>query len=459
MRKNKQRLLLDVTDVGDYQVLTDHGFIDINKVMITERYQPWYIETKTCSLVCADDHLVFDSDFCSIHIQELEVGDVIQTEHGPEIVIIVREVVSPKINMVDLEIADGNHRFYTNGILSHNSIVLGNIAVRAAKNKMNVAVVTVELGDSKYVKRLGSNMYDVPKDMYENLKKDDLMLVLEQAISKKEAELGGIGYLHVKEYPTSGVNVYEIETYLQGIERTENIKFEVVVIDYLNLLASSRTKSDENLYVKIKTLAEELRKIAQRNSWTIVSATQVKLAYYNTDEMGLGSSAESSGLVATVDALFSIYSPLSMDQPMAIEGTDILFDKNFMKWQNIANRDGGNMESWTWFQKNLRYFRLNEVKNPQASYYPDIDGRQDVEYDEAITDFLNKKNDLTGHHSEIQVQDNPNAGFQKTSYDTSSFDLNTEANKPSKVNIMIDETQEIPGRPKEVEHKTLLKKL
>lgn len=320
------------------------------------------------------------------------------------------------------------------------SIVLANIAVRGAEQNLRVAVVTVELGDSKYIKRLGSNLYDVPASMYDDLDELNLKVALTQAIAKKKKEKGEIGKIHVKEYPTSGISAMEIETYLQGIEKLKGESFDLVVVDYINLLNSSNKKNDDNLYRKVKTIAEDLRRIAQRNKWTVVTATQVKLAYYNSTDMDLGSSAESSGLVATLDALFALISPMTMDPPIAVENTELLFDHNFMKFQCIANRDGGNMGSWAWFTKNIRYFRLEEVKSPFASYYPDVDGRIDAEENAAITDFMNMKNEVTGHStpidiSPVQAMPDPTAGFNMP-----TLDKNALADMDRKMQIVKDET-------------------
>jgi len=48
------------------------------------------------------------------------------------------------------------------------SLVLSNLAVRAANIGNNVGVFTVELGDSKYAKRIGSNLFSVPYREYKN---------------------------------------------------------------------------------------------------------------------------------------------------------------------------------------------------------------------------------------------------------------------------------------------------
>ena len=47
-----------------------------------------------------------------------------------------------------------------------NSLVISNLAVRSSSLGSNVGIYSVELGDRKYVKRLGSNMFAIPFTYY-----------------------------------------------------------------------------------------------------------------------------------------------------------------------------------------------------------------------------------------------------------------------------------------------------
>ena len=49
-----------------------------------------------------------------------------------------------------------------------------------------------------------------------------------------------------------------------------------MIIDYINIMKNWRNPNSENTYMKIKQIAEDLRAAAQRNDWSIVTATQTK---------------------------------------------------------------------------------------------------------------------------------------------------------------------------------------
>lgn len=120
MKEDKK--FIETLDVNDWEVLTDDGWQDIIKIHKTIPYTIWKIQTESFELECADKHLVFDKNFIPTFIDELSIGDEIWTENGLEKITSIIET-NDEENMYDLELPnDSNHRYYTNGILSHNTI-------------------------------------------------------------------------------------------------------------------------------------------------------------------------------------------------------------------------------------------------------------------------------------------------------------------------------------------------
>ena len=112
----------------DYEILTDDGFKDIKSISITTPYKIWEISTNKHNLKCADTHILFNEKLNEVFTKELNVGDIILTDNGPEKLIMINET-DVEENMIDIELCDNsNHRFYCNGILSHNSTILRYIA-------------------------------------------------------------------------------------------------------------------------------------------------------------------------------------------------------------------------------------------------------------------------------------------------------------------------------------------
>ena len=155
------------------------------------------------------------------------------------------------------------------------SLWLGNLAVSAVKNGHNVAILSFEMNDRKYIKRLGANMLGIPISDYKNIAEEEESIKKRlQTISFDNLRIPG--KFHIKEFPTSQAGVPEVERYLKKLEEKKGIKFKLVIIDYINIMKNWRNANSENTYMKIKQIAEDLRGMAMSNNWSIITATQTK---------------------------------------------------------------------------------------------------------------------------------------------------------------------------------------
>jgi replicative DNA helicase len=90
----------------------------------------------------------------------------------------------------------------------------------------------------------------------------------------------------------------------------------MIIIDYLNICASSRFKAGSNInsYTLIKSIAEELRGLAVEENVPILSATQTTRSGYGNTDVELTDTSESFGLPATVDFMFALISTEELEQ-------------------------------------------------------------------------------------------------------------------------------------------------
>lgn len=184
------------------------------------------------------------------------------------------------------------------------SIWLANDAVNAVRMGHNCAFISAEMAAYKVVKRIGSNLLNVPMREYDSKSKNrDFMKLRLEKVSR------GVlppGKLYVKEFPTSQASVLDVESYLRTLEETTGNKLKVVVIDYINILANYRNPNSENTYLKIKQIAEDLRAMAVRNDWLIITATQINRSAWDSTEVTMQNIAESAGLAHTADMMYAI---------------------------------------------------------------------------------------------------------------------------------------------------------
>lgn len=244
------------------------------------------------------------------------------------------------------------------------SMVLSNIAARAFMSGCQVGVATLELADTKYMKRLGSNILNIPYNQYNEITSADRTQLVEAKIEKFKESGSQPGELWVKEFATGGATAIDIENYFLKVQESTGKRIQIVVVDYINLMRPMREQG--NTYEKIKVISEELRAVAQRNEWTVITATQIKRDAVDDQDIGMSDIAESFGLVHTVDSLYGL-----MRGPM----------EKRIKIKVIANRDEGYTESFKMYRMFYDFSRLVEETDPASEYYSDDDDISSIEDD------------------------------------------------------------------------------
>lgn len=113
--------ILNSISVSGHKVKTDTGYEELSDLHLTQPYTHYELKTESFELLCADNHIVFDEQMNEVFIKDLKVGDKIQTERGLQGVVNLSKTKF-KSSMFDASVNHKNHRLYTGGILSHNTI-------------------------------------------------------------------------------------------------------------------------------------------------------------------------------------------------------------------------------------------------------------------------------------------------------------------------------------------------
>ena len=226
------------------------------------------------------------------------------------------------------------------------SIWLAGDAANFVRMGYNTAFITAEMKATKVIKRVGANLLDITMSEYGVKSKD------KNYISRKLQTVGtGVmppGKLFIKKFPTSQATVIDIENYLRDVEDTVGIKLNAIVIDYINILSNYRNPNGDNTYMKIKQLAEDLRGMADRNNWLIITATQIKRSGYDSSDISMDDIAESAGLSHTADMIYGIIQ-------------DAIMHSNREYWLKILKiRDGEGKNTKCRFDIDYDYMRLTE---------------------------------------------------------------------------------------------------
>lgn len=176
------------------------------------------------------------------------------------------------------------------------SIFLGNIASNIASQGKVVVVITLEMPETVYAKRISSKITKIPfRDLQEksNDLKETLYIYKEQNPNAK---------IIFKEFPPKGVTVNHIKAYIKKLI-SKGINPDVIVLDYLNLIAPIE---GDNSYEKIKDITEQVRALSYVFKIPFISATQSTRSGYDA-EPELQQTSESMGTAHTADVMIGIF--------------------------------------------------------------------------------------------------------------------------------------------------------
>ncbi len=346
--------------INDYQVLTPNGWVDIEGIGKTIEFEEWVLITSGGKeLICADKHLLYrcdnidfekiKCDLTEIYCEHLELGDFIMTKDGPEMIMELGKTGS-KSHMYDLQLSQGsNKQYYTNDILSHNSLWMQNFAVKSADMGYNVLYITLEMSERKVMKRLGSMRLKIPINDYDK-KSEDV-----EFIKKKIDTIGPTGddlfekksgKIYTKFWAAGTANINDFDNFITKVKEKRGIKFDLIVVDYITLIAAIKGMAADNLYTKGKSLAEGLRALGAKWQVPVVTGIQVAKDAWNSTDITLEQVPESKAIAETADTFF------------AIIRTEEMKRLNIYRFKLLKQRDGDFLKSQVKLTLNPIYLTL-----------------------------------------------------------------------------------------------------
>lgn len=190
------------------------------------------------------------------------------------------------------------------------SLVMCHFASSWLKKGLNVLYITLEMAEERIAERIDANLLDYDISTLKDIPRDAFNGRVQKILNKTT------GKLVVKEYPTSSAHVNHFRTLLKELELKKKFRPDVILIDYLNICASSRYKPGAlvNSYQLIKGIAEEIRGLAVEFDVPIISATQTNREGYGNSDIDLTETSESIGLPMTVDLMLALISTEELEK-------------------------------------------------------------------------------------------------------------------------------------------------
>jgi len=230
------------------------------------------------------------------------------------------------------------------------SLWMQNFAIKSADMGHNVLYITLEMSERKVMKRLGAMRLKIPINDYDTISKDtDLIKKRIAGLSKTD---GGdifdkkVGKIYAKFWAAGTATVADFDNYIQKLKEKKGIKIDLVIVDYITLVAAPKGTGTDNLYSKGKVLSEGLRAIGAKYKCPVITGVQVAKDAWNSADITLESVPESKAIAETADTFF------------AIIRTEEMKRQNLYRFKLLKQRDGDFLKSQIRLTLNSTYLTL-----------------------------------------------------------------------------------------------------
>ncbi len=301
------------------------------------------INEATSTKFDADDSLGSDFDDAEAHLQD---HDAIKVKTGWET---LDTILGGGWDIQTFNVIMGQ----TN---SGKSLWMQNFAINSANMGYNVLYITLEMSEAKCLKRMGSMRLKVPIDKYDELSKD--VDYIKDKIDKLHGSGGNslfnekkLGKIITKFYAAGTSTITDFEVLLENLKEKRGINIDMLVVDYITLIAPVKGLGIENnLYLKGKHLAEGLRAIGAKYNCPVITGIQVAKDAWNASDVTLDKIPESKAIAETADTFF------------AIIRTEEMKRNNVYRLKLLKQRDGDFSRSQVKFNLNPTYLTIeNDV--------------------------------------------------------------------------------------------------
>ncbi len=378
--KDLQEKIKNKITFDKIEVLSPDGWVEVTNYVEKGKYIPYTFTLENGMYVTCNEVHLFETRLGWLDAKKLWIFNQVfkielLTEFGWSYIKSI-EVGKEEVDIVDITVDHPNHRYYTNGISSHNtgvgkSLTMCDHSAYLIKQGYKVLYVTMEMAEERIAERIDCNLFDME---IKNLFKMDKDSYNSKISNLKERYKGN---LVIKEYPTGQANVGHFRVLLDELKLKRNFIPDVVFIDYLSICSSQRLKGGGNVnsYTYIKAISEELRGLAVEHDVALVSAVQFNRDGNKNSDSELTDISESFGIAMTADFMVGMIRTEELD-----ELKQIMFKQLKSRYGDV------NYYKRFVVGVELSKFKLHDVEG-FSNDTPMFDKSQQIKQDRADIDF------------------------------------------------------------------------
>lgn len=235
------------------------------------------------------------------------------------------------------------------GTNAGKSLWMQNFAVKSADLGYNVLYITLEMSERKVIKRLGAMRLRIPINDYDKQSENvEFIKKKIETIGPKGDDLfeRKSGKIYTKFWAAGTSTVIDFDNFISKVKEKKGLKFDLIIVDYITLIAPIKGISGDNLYTKGKALAEGLRALGSKWNVPVVTGIQVSKDAWNANDITLEQVPESKAIAETADTFFCIIRTEEMKR------------NNIYRFKLLKQRDGDFSKSQIKINLNPIYLTL-----------------------------------------------------------------------------------------------------
>lgn len=183
------------------------------------------------------------------------------------------------------------------------SMFMMNIGAHYIQQNKKVLMVTLEMSEQMYSRRMSA----IFSDINVNLLKDNTDLLKRRVTTKRLSFPKA--KLQIKQYSPSEFNSIKLKSLLKKLKDTKDFVPDLIIVDYLNIMATNVPSYHMKSYERVGTISKELRSVSIETKLPILSATQANrgTSGYAGEEISMNNTSDSTGINMDADAIFALY--------------------------------------------------------------------------------------------------------------------------------------------------------
>ena len=189
------------------------------------------------------------------------------------------------------------------------SLMMCHVAASTLMQGKNVLYISMEMSEERIAERIDANLFNTEIQNLRYLPESTFKSRVDGIKNKTQ------GRLIVKEYPTGSAHAGHFRALIEELKQKKNFIPDLIIVDYINICASQRIRANAqaNSYTLVKSIAEELRAIAQEYKVPMLTATQLNRGGIDSSDVEMTDTSESMGLVHSLDLYFALIRTEELD--------------------------------------------------------------------------------------------------------------------------------------------------